>query len=326
MTSVNFTVLDIGHGNCTIIDSENSITIIDAAQGSDLVNILLAKGVSEIDDLILSHSDSDHIGGAISLLMDDNIVVKRIHINSDPIKDTQKWQSIIIAVRHARVNQGTKLRPSIARDQPPIEYPDYTLEILAPDPADCLTGPGSTSTEGRRLDANTMSVVLRLVHESENIALIPGDMDANSLEFLKSEQQCLQSKILIFPHHGGLPGTGNAYDFAKELCELVNPELILFSNSRNRHNNPIPDVIAGARASHCGAHLACTQISQTCCSNEDSLSNDHLITMYPSKGRAQRYSCAGSVSISLNGRNTDVQTPLDAHKAYILGFGDRKCI
>jgi len=326
MTSVNFTVLDIGHGNCTIIDSETSFTVIDAAQGSELLNILRDKGVIEIDNLILSHSDADHIGGAISLLMDESIVVKRIHLNTDPIKSTKKWTSILVAIQYARTNKGTKLSPSVARDQDAIECPDFKLEILAPNPVDCLSGPGMLNIEGSRLDANTMSVVLRLVHNNENIALIPGDMDAGSLEFLKSEQQSIQAKILIFPHHGGLPGQGSPYDFSKELCELVDPDLILFSNSRNRHNNPIPDVISGVRASNCGAHLACTQISKTCCSNDDSLSNEHLIAVYPSKGQSQRHSCAGSVSILLNGNNTDVLTPLDAHRAYIMGFDDRKCI
>lgn len=326
MSSVNFTVLDIGHGNCAIIDSTRSMTIIDAAQGNELIDILHSKEVHEIDDLILSHSDADHIGGAISLLMDEKVVVKKVHINSDPIKDTKKWQSILVAIKYARNNQGTRLRPSIARDQEPISYPEYSIEVLGPNPVDCLTGPGTRDTDGKRLDANTMSVILRLVHNDENIALIPGDMDADSLEFLKAEGQCIQAKILVFPHHGGLPGNGVPYTFSKELCELVNPDLILFSNSRYKHNNPIPDVINGVRASGCKAYLACTQISKACCSNQSNLSSQHLIPLYPSKGQKDSHSCAGSVSISLNGNDTDVLAPLNPHRDYILGFENRKCL
>ncbi|WP_339385628.1 ComEC/Rec2 family competence protein [Vibrio sp. J383] len=326
MTSVNLTVLDIGHGNCTLIKSETSMTIIDAAQGNDLLNILIDKNTLVVDDLIISHADADHIGGAISLLMSDEIVVHRVHMNSEPMRNTKVWISIIQAIQYARSAQDTRLKPSIARDDDDIVYDNYKLEILAPNPVDCLTGAGTQDPEGRMLDANSMSVVLRLVHDSSNIALLPGDMDGDSLEFLKNEQQCLDAKILIFPHHGGLPGTGDPRGFSKELCELVEPDLILFSNSRRKHNNPIPDVIAGVRQSNCGAHLACTQVSESCCPNEQHLSSDHLIGIYPSKGQPKNHSCAGSVTITLNGTTTDVVTPLGGHLDYIDNFAERKCI
>lgn len=326
MTSVNFTVLDIGHGNCTLITSGKSTTVIDAAQGNDLLNILIDKSILLVDDLIISHADADHIGGAISLLMSEDITVRRIHINSEPMRDTNVWFSIIQAIKYARDKKNTKLKPSIARDDDDITYEDYKLEILSPNPVECLTGAGTQNLEGRILDANSMSVVLRLVHDSENIALIPGDMDGDTLEFLKSEQQCLHAKVLVFPHHGGLPGSGNPLEFSKELCELVNPDLILFSNSRRKHNNPIPEVVAGVRQSGCRAHLACTQISESCCPTEEHLSSDHLIGIYPSKGQPKNYSCAGSVTITLNGAATNVNAPLGKHINYIENFSGRKCI
>jgi competence protein ComEC len=302
------------------------MTIIDAAQGSELLEILINKNIVQVDDLIISHADADHIGGAISLLMSDEVSVARVHVNTDSVRNTIVWTSVIQAINHARYNQDTRLKPSIARDDDDIIYPDYKLEILAPNPVECLTGPGTKSPEGKKLDANSMSVVLRLVHDSSNIALIPGDMDGSSLEFLKNENQCLNAKILIFPHHGGLPGTGNPQTFSKELCELVDPDLVLFSNSRRRHDNPIPDVITGIKQSNCGAHLACTQVSKSCCPNDDYLSSEHLIATFPSKGQTKNHSCAGSVTITLNGAETDVNAPLNEHISYIDKFPDRKCI
>lgn len=326
MTSVNLTVLDIGHGNCTLIKSESSMTIIDAAQANDLLDILIEKNISIVDDLILSHADADHIGGAISLLMSDDVVVRRIHMNSEAFRGTKVWMSVIQAIKHARDTQSTKLKPSIARDDDDITYDDYTLEILAPNPVECLTGPGTTDCDGRRLDANSMSVVLRLIHDGANIALIPGDMDGDTLQFLLTEQQRLDAKVLVFPHHGGRPGNSDPEEFAKDLCEQVNPELILFSNSRRRHDNPIPSVLSGVRRSNCGAYLACTQISESCCNNEASLSSGHLSDIFPSKGQTKNHSCAGSVTITLDGSRTNVGVPLNAHGAYVNNFPNRKCI
>ncbi|MBS9841392.1 MBL fold metallo-hydrolase [Vibrio alginolyticus] len=302
------------------------MTIIDAAQGNDLLEILLEKNITVVDDLILSHADADHIGGAISLLMSDDVSVRRIHMNSEAFRGTRVWMSVIQAISHARNTQNTRLKPSIARDDDDIAYDEYKLEILAPNPVECLTGPGTQNTEGRTLDANSMSVVLRLIHDGANIALIPGDMDDDTLQYLQSEEQCLEAKVLVFPHHGGRPGNGDPESFAKSLCERVNPDLVLFSNSRRKHDNPIPSVISGIRSSNCGAYLACTQISESCCNNEANLSSHHLSSLYPSKGKGQNYSCAGSVTITLNGSSTNVSSPLSAHGTYINNFPSRKCV
>ncbi|WP_050940276.1 ComEC/Rec2 family competence protein [Vibrio harveyi] len=326
MDSTKFTVLDIGHGNCSLIESNDSFTIIDAAQGNDLQNILNNKNINRIDDLIISHSDKDHVGGAIAILLDDSIIVDRIHLNPDGIKATATWDDFRTAVAYARGEHNTIVITAINSDTDDLVYPNYKLEVLAPSPIDCMTGPGTLDEEGKRLDANSMSVVLRLIHEEEKIALIPGDMDGDTLEFLKNEGQSLVAKILVFPHHGGRPGSGDPHEFSKELCEIVDPDLVLFSNSRRKHNNPIPEVIAGVRQSNCGAYLACTQISESCCPNEQHLSSDHLIGSYPSKGRLNNYSCAGSVTITLNGAATDLNTPFGPHVDYIGNFVDRKCV
>ncbi|MGF1776929.1 ComEC/Rec2 family competence protein [Vibrio nomapromontoriensis] len=326
MDLTKFTVLDIGHGNCSLIESTDCFTVIDAAQGNDLQSILNDKNIIKVDDLIISHSDKDHVGGAIAILLDDSIVVDRIHLNPDGIKKTATWDDFRTAVAHSRNTHNTAVITSINSDSSDLIYPSYKLEVLAPSPIDCITGPGTLGEEGKLLDANSMSVVLRLIHDEEKIALIPGDMDGDTLEFLKNEEQCLDAKILVFPHHGGRPGGRNPHEFSKELCEKVDPDLVLFSNSRRKHNNPIPDVIAGVRQSNCGAHLACTQMSESCCPNEEYLSSEHLIDSYPSKGQLNNYSCAGSVTITLNGATTDVTAPLGRHVGYIASFAERKCI
>lgn len=326
MDSTKFTVLDIGHGNCSLIESSDSFTIIDAAQGSDVQNILNEKSITQIDDLIISHSDKDHVGGAIAILLDDAVTVKRVHLNPDGIKTTATWGDFRSALAYARGLHNTNIVTAINCDSPDLEYSDYCLEVLSPYAIDCVTGVGTLDEEGNKLDANSMSVVLRLKHNDENIALIPGDMDSKTLDFLMREYDALDAKILVFPHHGGRPGQGDPEEFAKLLCEKVNPELILFSNSRFKHNNPIPAVISGAKQSNCGAHLACTQMSTSCCNDKASLSNEHLMSIYPSKGHTEKHSCAGSITIVLNGRDTDVSTPLEPHRNYITGFDRRKCV
>ncbi|MDK1287425.1 ComEC/Rec2 family competence protein [Pseudoalteromonas umbrosa] len=325
MDLTKFTVLDIGHGNCSIIESTNAYTIIDAAQGSDVQNILIEKQIKQVDDLIISHSDKDHVGGAIAILLDDEIAVKRVHLNPDGIKSTDTWGDFRAAVAHSRTVHQTIVVTAMNSDSEDIVYPDYKLEVLAPSAVDCITGPGSTGISGKILDSNSMSIVLRLIHDGANVALIPGDMNGDTLEFLKNENKCLDAKILVFPHHGGKPKNDDPEKFAKELCEKVDPDLVLFSNSRHKHDNPIPSVISGVKSSNCGAYLACTQMSSSCCDNEAQLSNLHLSDSFPSKGKIKNHSCAGSVTIALQGSNTDINQPLNAHGNYVSNFPKRKC-
>lgn len=326
MTSVNLTILDVGHGNSTLIHSNDEVVLIDAAIGASVQDILSEKNIDEIDNVIISHTDSDHIGGTIALLLDASINIKEVHLNTDALKSTRVWEDFLTALTVARYEQGTKVIAAINKDTSNFNYKEFELEVLAPSPIDCLTGPGSSSVEGVKLDANTMSVVLRLIQEGEKIALITGDMDARSLEFLKKEVSCLKAKVLIFPHHGGLPKYGSPKEFSKELCDLVLPDLVVFSNARNMHNNPRKEIIKGINDSACSAVLACTQISKECCEEESKLSSEHLIATFPSAGKKNKHSCAGTINIALNGSDTDVSSSLQEHQEYILQFSDRKCL
>jgi competence protein ComEC len=325
MNSVNLTVLDIGHGNCTLIHSKKNVVLIDAAIGASVQEILAEKNLTNIDNIIISHADADHIGGAIALLLDDSLTIKEVQLNTDAIKSTKIWDDFLSALSFARSNKGTRITASINKDTDNLVFDNFVLEVLSPSPIDCLTGPGTKSLDGTKLDANTMSVVLRLWHDNEKIALIAGDMDSKSLTFLKSEVECLNAKILIFPHHGGLPNGSDPAAFSKELCDLVSPELIIFSNSRNKHDNPRKEIIEGIANSSCNAALACTQISKECCDDDTRLSSEHLITSFPSVGKNKSHSCAGTINFILDGINTDTTMVLAKHVNYVSNFSNRKC-
>ena len=71
------TVLDVGQGSSAIIRTKNHLAIFDAgAKFSDSFNAgsgvvipyLRSQGVAQPQRLIISHGDSDHIGGAQDLL------------------------------------------------------------------------------------------------------------------------------------------------------------------------------------------------------------------------------------------------------------------
>ena len=71
------TFLDVGQGDCTIVQTEGHNMLIDAGnndQGESVVAYLLKNGIDTLDYLILTHPDADHIGGADDVL--ENIDVQ----------------------------------------------------------------------------------------------------------------------------------------------------------------------------------------------------------------------------------------------------------
>ncbi len=115
-----------------------------------------------------------------------------------------------------------------------------------------------------------MSVVIGLIHDSSRVTLFPGDMSEHGLDNLLKKHQNIEAQILVFPHHGGRPGNNNGFDFAKKLCNLVKPNLVVFSLGRNHHfgpnhdENPRDDIMKGVLTAIPSAHIMCTQLSGKC--------------------------------------------------------------
>jgi len=67
------TFLDVGQGQCTLIQNEGSVYIVDCggSNGGDVSDLvaqtLLSQGVDRIDGMILTHYDADHAGGVAPL-------------------------------------------------------------------------------------------------------------------------------------------------------------------------------------------------------------------------------------------------------------------
>jgi len=64
----NFYIVDVKHGNSAVLIDTDGVVVIDAGNGSKLLEFLSNRQITTIDVLILSHADGDHIGGVMALL------------------------------------------------------------------------------------------------------------------------------------------------------------------------------------------------------------------------------------------------------------------
>jgi len=217
---------DIGQGNAVLVRTASHSLLYDSgpqyAPGVDagqrvLVPLLRALGVRELDSLMLSHRDSDHVGGAASIIA--AMPVKLLHSS---LEDGHLLHAQAPATR--RCEQGQRW-----------SWDGVTFEVLHP----------RAEHYAQTLKSNAMSCVLRLRSQSGRTALLVGDLEAGlELELLRDlGPAALQSELLLVPHHGSKTSS------TPEFLAAVAPRWALVqAGYRNRFGHPAPAVLARYQA------------------------------------------------------------------------------
>ena len=209
-------IIDVGHGNAAVAISGPRVVVIDAGPKNGLLDYLRQEEISEIDLVILSHTDQDHIAGLIGVLATGDITVDRVRVNSDALKDSALWADMLYELELRANSIDVAFSVSVSQTQ---EFSDEHLgiQVLAPSVELAGRGPGGATAQGKSITSHMMSAVLRLEREGNPIALLCGDLDSAGLELLLESAADARAPVLVFPHHGGNIGGGSAAQFAEEL-------------------------------------------------------------------------------------------------------------
>ncbi len=210
-----FTLLDVGQGLSAVVRTANHVLVYDTGPKFSehfntgeavVVPYLRYLGVRDVDMLMLSHSDSDHIGGARSVLHQTNVaeVASSVPLELAPDATTcatpRAWQ---------------------------WDGVDFT--VLYPPPVDSGL---------RRKKDNDVSCVLRVSIAGSSV-LLPGDIEIPSEKFLLANAAAqLRSDILVVPHHGSTTSSSVAF------VNSIAPRYALFPvGYRNRFGFPKAKVV-----------------------------------------------------------------------------------
>jgi len=236
---------DVGQGSAVLVRTQKHALLFDAGPRfsveSDagqrvLVPLLRALGV-QLDTLVLSHRDSDHVGGAPAVLH----MQPRAQLLSS-IEDNNVLQTLRPA---ARCVAGQRW-----------QWDGVDFEMLHPQAGDY----------GVVKKTNAMSCVLRIASATQ-AALLTGDIEqAQEAELVQrlapappltpSAQSGLHADVLLAPHHGSHSSSSDAF------LDAVQPRIVLLqAGYRNRFGHPHGPVLVryanhGARVidtPHCGA-------------------------------------------------------------------------
>lgn len=271
------TILDVGHGNSTIINTNNQICIIDTGESSSLFDYLIANKIHIIDFLFLSHSDKDHIGKAIKLLTTNEFSILNIIVNPDSEKNSDSWNDLIYEIEQ-QANKGKISLDSGTFDKI-FKIGNTQLIVNSPSPELSLKGAGSKTKAGEQITSNTVSMFITVNYKNENIVALAGDIDDIAIShFSEPTKAKLKCKHLVFPHHGGYCGNLLKYE---DLINYVSPEFIIFSNGKRFKNNPRPEIIDLIKKCIRIPKILCTELSDLCkdCSEKKECAGNIIIDM-----------------------------------------------
>lgn len=322
----DITILDVGHGNCAVVRDDEHLLVIDAPlRDTELKALLLERDVREIDAVLISHADADHIGGVLTLLTDPDIAVRHLYLNSESQRGSKIWEDLRYAVADAQRRQdGLRVHIELTTaNTDNFDLPSLTLEVIAPTPQLAMAGAGGNSPAGRPLSANSMSAVIRIRDDRSAGVLFMGDLDQVGLDEVLSEATDLRAEILVFPHHGGRPSSAAPRPFAEQVCAAVQPEMVVFSLGRGEHATPRPEIVAGVRSSSPQAHIACTQLSERCAAALPRIEQPYL-SGAPARGKRFGACCAGTLDLIFSDSGL-LRPQQPGHVAYVDQLPTPEC-
>lgn len=299
-------LLDVGHGNAAVFFDGETAVVVDAGSGGLVTETLERHGISDISALIVSHRHHDHTSEVPSLLSNRELHIHRLFVNSDAYRNPSSRfeKQLLGAINDSFRRNRTELEQANVTLGPRMGTGRLEVRVLWPDVDTAMRGVGAATDGSDAVLPHEMAVVVRVAYPQGRSVLLCADLDSGGIETLVGDPECdLTADILVYPHHGGLVGAGNAgreRALATALAKAVDPEIVIFSNGRERHGNPRPEVVRGIRSARDSPkiRLVCTQLSKRC-SSEPHLDTGRLDATLGSAGAGGGLSCAGSIRVSL---------------------------
>lgn len=317
-------ILDVGHGNSCVGKTREGTFVVDTGTGTHLLEFLRKEEISEIDLVLISHADSDHISGLALMLASKEFKVREVRLNTDSAKESKRWKNLAYALDDYHRRGEGRVRVELTTDLNGIlEFRPLSIQVLSPGPALALLGPGSTTIEGHEISSNTLSSVLRLAVNGEGLVVLAGDIDevgfADLERCLGESEAEFDAQILVYPHHGGRSYAEDEAKFAERICRLFQPTTVVFSIQRGLHKTPRPEIVEAIRNAVPDVRIACTQLSQHCAAAPPESDYAHLLPIFAA-GRTKKSCCAGTMIVDIDGP-PELQPGHPAHDVFISLLG-----
>lgn len=221
--------LDVGQGDAAFIQTPSGVQVlIDGGRDGTVLRELskvLPLWDRTLDMVVGTHPDMDHIGGLIDVLSYYEVGTILTTENKGESSEAELYTQLVAEEKaeiiYARRGQEFTLDAST------------TLRVLFPE------------TDPQKLESNTSSIVVQLVHGSSTF-LFTGDSPKSIEEYLVLvEGEHLQSDVLKVGHHGSRTSTSELF------LDEVRPDYAVISAGKdNSYGHPhveVTDALFNAR-------------------------------------------------------------------------------
>ena len=218
------TVLDVGQGQCILLQSEGKNYLVDCGGDSEVyaadlaAGTLLSQGIRRLDGLILTHYDADHAAGAALLL--SRVPADALYLPD--CADSDGYSQALMGYAHGTVQ--------LVQTDLLLSFGGARISLI---PSEF----GMTDNESG----------LCVLFQTKNYdILITGDRGFTGEKELLQHMTLPQLEVLIVGHHGSKYSTG------EPLLEATQPAVAIISVSAdNQYGHPTAEVLARLEAIGC---------------------------------------------------------------------------
>lgn len=210
--------LDVGQGDATLIKQGNRCVLIDGGENPQIIHSILEKnGITDIEAVIASHNDSDHIGGLADVLKFRN--VKKLYLSQDEKIYTRAYENMIL---YAESNKTKILYPKTGDS---IKIGKVKITFIGP--------------ISKYNNSNDSSLCTRIDYGSTSFLLMGDSSIDVEDEIIDINPQAVNCTVLKVNHHGAEHSTGY------RLLREAKPNYAIISvGKNNNYGHPSESVIS----------------------------------------------------------------------------------
>ena len=209
--------IDVGQGSATLLKSGSHAMLIDTGdsdQGTKIQLYLTKQGVENLDYLVLTHPDADHIGGA-------PVIITKFGIGQLFLSNYEKDNKTTQKVRDAMQYKGLTASDYQVGDTFALGNASFTI-----------LGPAKEYA-----DSNNASIVI-MVQNGNNRFLFTGDCEAEAEADLIASGADLSADVYLAGHHGSDSASSQAF------MDAVSPSYAVIScGEGNSYGHPHAEVL-----------------------------------------------------------------------------------
>lgn len=227
------TVLDVGQGLAVLLEYDGRYGLYDSGPDSAGVgDSLRARGVEELEWVVLSHNHRDHVGGFVdgSLSEKTPFRVKRLFVGPDTAGGI--WRDSVLYVAHKR---GIPVDTLVRGDVVQLGSAGRSLSAEMPDIRVLWPPDYETVSE------NHGSLVLNISWGAGS-ALLTGDLDSLGERELLELSPTLSANLLQVGHHGSAGSSGLAF-----LAQVMPEYAVASVGDGNPYGHPAESVVQKLR-------------------------------------------------------------------------------